>query len=83
MLPSPSPSLPRRQVSSSPSQSLLLTWLFHGDVSSSSFFGAWGRLPSVVYISVAPSGMSTTTLSVPGKSWLPWLTTGGASRSVA
>ena len=40
-------------------------------------------LPSVVYISAAPSGMLTSNAIEPVKSLLPVLTTGAARRSVA
>ena len=79
------PSLPKRHVTSVPSQLLFFTQLIQGDVSPPppSSFGACGRLPSVVYISVAPSGISTLTLSVPVNNLFPTLTTGAANRSVA
>ena len=40
---------------------------------------AVGMLPLVVYIRVVPGGISTLTVSVPLRIWLPSLTTGGSS----
>ena len=59
-----------------PSQLPLVSFSFQGD-------SIFGRLPSVVYIRVAPSGMSTFTFMEPVNSLLPTLTTGASSRSVA
>ena len=72
-----------RLLASLPSQSPFLTYSFQRLVPSPSAFGAEGRLPSVVYISVAPSGMSTLNWNEPVNSLLSALTTGCGRRCVA
>ena len=68
-----------RQVASVPSQSPFFTQSFQGFTPSSDT----GRLPSVVYISLAPSGIVTFTVCELLNSLLSTFTTGAASRSVA